>query len=124
MVKRTSKLAILTLTLSVWAWPLMICALSDSALTAEEQECCRAMADQCGQMEMPASHSCCKVSVHHMDSYLLKARFTASSSQSISGYLLPQADNLAILSIDRSGFLKETHSPPLFHAETISILRI
>jgi len=34
-------------------------------LTPSEQECCQQMADQCGSMDMPDSHSCCTPTVRH-----------------------------------------------------------
>jgi hypothetical protein len=32
----------------------------DAEMTVEERACCRMMKNDCGQMEMPASHDCCK----------------------------------------------------------------
>ena len=40
--------------------PAMACMAPDAQMTAEERACCRMMNSQCGQMEMPASHGCCK----------------------------------------------------------------
>src|SRR5215831_15557272 len=63
MVKWTGKLVILVLALSLWASPLVACMLPDAMLSAEERECCLTMANDCGDMEMPASHACCTVTV-------------------------------------------------------------
>jgi hypothetical protein len=40
--------------------PAMACMVSDAQMNTEERACCRAMKNQCGQMEMPASHGCCQ----------------------------------------------------------------
>ncbi len=39
--------------------PLLACTLPGMTMSEEERECCRHMADQCGQMQMDESHSCC-----------------------------------------------------------------
>ncbi len=39
--------------------PAMACVLPSAQLTSAERACCRKMALQCGNMEMPASHGCC-----------------------------------------------------------------
>ena len=75
MLKWTGKLAVLSLVISLWASPVMACMLPDIALTVEERECCKDMANECGQMDMPSSHSCCKLTVRDIDSYLINARY-------------------------------------------------
>jgi len=40
--------------------PAMACMTPDAQMTTEERACCRRMQSQCGQMEMPGSHDCCK----------------------------------------------------------------
>jgi len=124
MVKWTSKLAIVALMLSLWASPLAACLLSDSALTIEEQECCRQMADQCGQMEMPSSHSCCTMTVRQIDPYVINQRFKSGHSHPVVTPLIAVPDTLAPADISQAGFRTQTHSPPVLHAETVSILRI
>jgi hypothetical protein len=45
----------------------MACMVPDAQMNAQERACCRTMKNQCGQMEMPASHGCCQktpLSVH------------------------------------------------------------
>jgi hypothetical protein len=51
--------AILLLLVSCGA-PAMACITPDTRMTVEERACCRVMKNQCGEMEMPASHDCCK----------------------------------------------------------------
>ena len=40
--------------------PAMACMVPDEQMSAQERACCRMMKNQCGQMEMPASHGCCQ----------------------------------------------------------------
>src|SRR5215471_4942095 len=112
MVKWTSKLAVLVLVASVWASPLMACMLPDADLTVEERECCKTMADDCGQMAMPASHSCCKVVVRQADSYLSNPRFpTVHSVSSVTLFVSTVEDPLPA-GPPRANSLFAGHSPP------------
>ena len=59
-VSRTGALAMLAITV-LWAvTPAVACLLPTRPMTAEEHECCRKMAHQCGSSVMPSSHSCCQ----------------------------------------------------------------
>src|SRR5271170_5298328 len=40
--------------------PAMACMVPNARMNTEERACCRAMKNQCGQMEMPESHGCCQ----------------------------------------------------------------
>jgi hypothetical protein len=41
--------------------PAMACMVPNAKMSTEERTCCRAMKNQCGQMDnMPASHGCCQ----------------------------------------------------------------
>jgi hypothetical protein len=55
--------------------PAMACLLPENALTAEEHECCRKMANQCGSMRM-ASHSCCQQQVDRPHSFVAAKSIT------------------------------------------------
>jgi hypothetical protein len=123
MLKWTGKLVVLSLALSLWASPLVACMLPDAALTTEERECCKDMANQCGQMEMPASHSCCRLTVREGD-YLINARITVSHPQLIAAPLSPSADILLPANLTRIESLTQTHAPPDSPPGTVSILRI
>ena len=124
MLKWAGKLAVMILVVSLWAWPLMACMLPDAFLTVEERECCKSMADDCGQMDMPSSHSCCKVVVRQADPCVVKSRF--QTVPSLSGVSLCGASTEHPLGINttpaRAVFAG--HSPPVTPPETVSILRI
>lgn len=44
----------------MFAAPVMACLLPETQLTPAERQCCRRMAHQCGNMNGPGTHSCCK----------------------------------------------------------------
>lgn len=122
-VKWTGKFVVLLMALSVFASPLMACMLPDTALTQEERECCQDMDGRCGQMDMPASHSCCKLTVRDFDPYLVNSRVSMVHQPVL---ILPHSSNHVFLPQDlsRPEFLLSDHSPPLFLPDTSSILRI
>ena len=124
MVRSTGKLAVLALVMSLWASPLMACMLPDALLTVEERECCKQMADDCGQMDMPSSHSCCKVVVRQADSYLVNSRFPTVHSVVGLTLFVTTTENSLPLSPEQANTGFVGHSPPVSPPETISILRI
>ena len=126
MVKWTGKLAILALALSLQAVPLMACMLPDSLLTEEERACCKEMDGDCGQMEMPASHSCCKMTVHDSDPFLVNPRFATGHSQTAaSSLILVHGSDVFLPATDaRHPFVEQIHSPPVSPPPVFSILRI
>jgi hypothetical protein len=46
--------------------------LPGAAMTSAERECCKKMAEQCGDMGMAKSHPCCKVTATPADFHALK----------------------------------------------------
>jgi hypothetical protein len=58
---------VLVLLLVTGLAPAMACMVPDAQMNTQERACCRTMQNQCGQMDMPASHGCCQktpLSVH------------------------------------------------------------
>src|SRR5258708_4551466 len=51
---------VLVLLLVTCLAPAMACMVPSAQMSTQERACCRMMKNQCGQMEMPASHGCCK----------------------------------------------------------------
>src|SRR5580700_515057 len=66
-VTRVRAALLLSIVLMWVASPAIACMLPGATLTPAERECCRHMAEQCGQGAMPASHSCCQTKSHHSD---------------------------------------------------------
>jgi hypothetical protein len=123
MVKWTSKVAVLVMVMSVWASPLLACMMPDALLSNEERECCKNMANECGQMEMPASHSCCKVVGPQIDSYVSNSRFpTIHPAPAVTLLVAGDENPLTNVTVAKSPFLG--YSPPVSPPDTISILRI
>jgi hypothetical protein len=54
-----SKPVCLFLALLLVSAPLIACALPGQAMTAEEQDCCLQMSDECGGSQMTDAHTCC-----------------------------------------------------------------
>jgi len=62
-VKRLRQVVcVLTLGLT-FGLPIMACLVNGTEMSAAERECCKHMAQDCGSMSMPASHSCCQTEV-------------------------------------------------------------
>ncbi len=122
-MKSIGKLAVLLLTLSIFALPLMACLQPDATLTPEERECCRKMAGECE--EMPSSHSCCKTTVRETDPYLSSSRLSMSAPAHATVALLSVSEMIGLP--DRiSPFVtsSDAHAPPESPPVETSILRI
>ena len=124
MMKWTGKLVVLLMGMSLWASPLMACMMPDALLTVEERECCKSMAGECGQMEMPASHSCCKVVVRQIDSYLINSKFPTIHSVTMVSPPIAAKDHFLTAGLTHTTSLFQDHSPPVSQPQTSSILRI
>src|SRR6202162_3957412 len=76
MLKLLIKLGVSALAVMLTALPVAACILPGAAMTSAERECCKKMAEQCGDMGMAKSHPCCRVTATPADFHALK---TASS---------------------------------------------
>jgi len=54
----------------LFGYPALSCLVPEMQMTEAERECCRQMAQQCGSMNMPASHSCCQKQLRQPGSML------------------------------------------------------
>lgn len=55
----------------LFGYPAMAClSQTASEMSEAERECCQHMSQQCGSMDMPASHSCCQTEVRQPNSML------------------------------------------------------
>src|ERR1700686_5508433 len=72
MLKRLIKVGVSALALMLAALPVAACVLPGAGMTSAERECCKKMAEQCGDMGMAKSHPCCKVTATPADSHALK----------------------------------------------------
>jgi hypothetical protein len=104
--------------------PAMACMVPDAQMNTEERACCRMMNNQCGQMELPASHGCCqKTSLGVRDNALdTKA---ANFHPVVTPVVWLAAFELANPASCVSGWIESPdYSPPNSPVSTISILRI
>lgn len=113
----------MVLAISVCALPLVACMVPGETVTEAERACCRHMADHCGSAGMPDSHSCCKVTVRHSDSYLMNSRYDFSIAQN-AVIELPSLHLPGLAPAMQSQSFTQGHSPPESPPSTISILRI
>src|SRR5712675_3682473 len=97
------------------ALPVMACAAPNAAMTPAERNCCKKMAEQCGDMGMAKSHPCCQTTATPADFHALKA---PSSSQVHLSLVVLQGLPISIqaitcLSLTPMAFqVSYTHSPP------------
>jgi hypothetical protein len=123
-VERTGKIVVVFSLLSLFAVPFMACLTPNGMATAEARECCRKMAEQCGEMGMPSSHSCCHPTVRESNPYLASSRVSVSTQHQAISADLAIAHNSLLTDVFHVQVLSNTHAPPESPPETISILRI
>jgi len=124
-MKRASMFAPV-LALLVFGGPIMACLVPTAQLSAEEKQCCKEMAGDCGTSStMPESHSCCDTVIRPHNDQLPSA--SLSLSVPLSQWTAP-APFLAVPPIentDRFGLLlARAHAPPGSALEASSPLRI
>ena len=109
------------------ALPVMACAAPNAAMTPAERDCCKKMAEQCGDMGMAKSHPCCQTTATPADFHALK---TASSQLHYVSLVLfhavpltTHADGYCSLA-QWSSRASSTHSPPGLESLTTTVLRI
>ncbi|SRR5258707_15716044 len=127
LLRLLRKVGVFGLAVLFAALPVMACAVPNAAMTAAERECCKKMAEQCGDMGMAKSHPCCRSTATPADFHALK---TASSQlhhvSLVLFHALPltaQADTYCSLG-QGSSRVSCTHSPPGLEFLTTTILRI
>jgi len=118
------KVVYLTMALTLLASPLLACTVPGATMSDEEKECCRHMADQCGDMQMDTSHGCCTKTPSANASVLQQSVKYSPAPPGFamaiapSQALVPQISRIAASPFDHTPCLSE--SPP----GSISILRI
>ena len=118
-----SKLGAIVLLLAWGAVPAMACLLPNAMLTTEENQCCREMAGQCGDMGMPASHSCCQKVVKPAQAVL---KTPVPSIAVDSAWVVTVEEWVAAFDTQHDGqsVPPQFHSPPQSPPITIEILRV
>jgi hypothetical protein len=104
--------------------PAMACMVSDAQMNSEERACCRMMKDQCGQMEMPASHGCCQKAPASVHDNALDTK-TVVFHPVVAPVIWLAAFELVNPTSSVTGWVERPDdSPPQSPPSTISVLRI
>ena len=126
-MRLAAKVGVSILALMLAALPVAACVLPGAGMTSAERECCKKMAEQCGDMGMTKSHPCCKVTATTADFHALK---TASSQLDhvslVLSHALPlTAQTDVYFSLAQwSWRVSCTHSPPGLESLATTVLRI
>src|SRR6266403_1289103 len=109
------------------ALPVMACVAPNAAMTPAERDCCKKMAEQCGDMGMAKSHPCCQTTATPADFHALK---TASSQLHYVSLVLFHALPVTSQTAAYCSFaqwscgVSGNHSPPGLDSTTTTVLRI
>jgi len=118
-VKILRQIASSLLLVLLLGYPAMACLVLGAEMTQAERNCCKQMAQRCGSMKMPASHSCCDstVSIPHS---MLQASFVQVTVPAVSGAVASSVPRPHIATPEFSLF--ELHPPPESPPGALSIL--
>lgn len=105
----------------MFGYPAMACLIPGAEMTEAERDCCKHMAEQCGSMNMPSSHSCCKKEVSRPNSMLV-ATFAQIIAPALNGTVVGELPQPFVIASESSPF--ELHPPPESPPATSSILRV
>jgi hypothetical protein len=103
--------------------PAMACMVPGTQMSAEERACCRAMKNQCEQMEMPSSHGCCQKTPGAHDN-ALDTKAVAFQPHVVPVIWLAASELVKPASAVIVWVEHPDYSPPNCPPATISILRI
>ena len=123
-MKALRQFGVLVLLLVSCLAPAMACMVPDAAMSIQERACCRLMKNQCGQMEMPASHGCCQKTPLGVHDNALDTKVTTFHPIAAPFVWLAAFELVNPVS-SVSGWVEHPdYSPPQSPPTTISILRI
>ena len=127
-MKLRLKVGLFGLMLLVTAAPVMACLQPNIAMTEAERACCEHMATECGQAQMPASHSCCQ-RVTAPENLLQQAKNSTSADPSfvLIGIMPVSQASWASPASSTSAspsFRLDEHGPPGQYTGALSVLRI
>jgi hypothetical protein len=123
-MKALRQFGVLLLVLVSCLAPAMACMVPDAQMSAQERTCCRTMKDQCGQMEMPASHGCCQKTPQGVRDSALDTK-TIAIHPVVGPVIWLAASELVNPTSAVIGWVEHSdYSPPKSPPSTISILRI
>ena len=115
---------VLVLLLASCLAPAMACMVPDAQMSTQERACCRMMKNQCGQMEMPASHGCCQKTPRSVHDSALDTKAMTFNPVVVTFIWLAASDLVNPASTVTEWVDHADYSPPISPTATISILRI
>ncbi len=126
-VRLVAKVGVWILAMILAALPVAACVLPGAGMTSAERECCKKMAEQCGDRGMAKSHPCCKVTATPANFHALKTAPSQLNHVSlVLFHALPlTAQTDAYFSLAQwSSRVSCTHSPPGLESLATTVLRI
>ena len=104
--------------------PAMACMVPTAEMSTQERACCHMMKNQCGQMEMPASHGCCQKTPPGVHDNALDTKTVALHPVAFTAICLTTYDVLQPSSVVAEWVERPEYAPPKAPLSTVSILRI
>jgi hypothetical protein len=120
------KVGVALLSLLLLATPIMACLVPAAAMTAAERDCCKRMAQECGNKEMPQSHSCCQTTTVPDHLAAIKSSSDLNSAHLlVFAHAINSAPTIATVLVSGSSpWAVDIHSSPVSPPVAISVLRI
>jgi hypothetical protein len=123
-MRALAKFGVVLLAFLIAGVPVVACMLPGTSLSAEEQACCREMANQCGGDQMPSSHPCCKTVGPTDHNALAKSSFKLVRESHTLYLLLPTTQVAELPQHAVSIYEVPGHAPPELPLASPEILRI
>lgn len=126
-MKPFGKVVVSVVSVVLLATPIMACVMPVAAMTAVERDCCKRMAQECGNEKMSRSHSCCQTTTAPDHLPAIKSSFDIDSrflALVLVHAVLPSPTLLPMTECGLSVREADIHSPPVSPPASISILRI
>jgi hypothetical protein len=114
----------LVLLLATCVVPAMACMVPDAQMSDQERACCRMMKNDCGQMEMSASHGCCQKTPQSIHSNALDTKTVTFYAIVVAVISRITSELLNPTTVVAEWIDRPEYSPPKSPPATISILRI
>jgi hypothetical protein len=114
----------LVLLLATCVAPAMACMVPNAEMNSQERACCRTMKNQCGEMEMPASHGCCQKTPATVHDNALDTKGVVFHPVVVPVIWLAAFELVNPTTAITSWVERPDYSPPKSPPATISILRL
>lgn len=126
MLKLASKFGVVLMVALLFTAPTMACLLPNATLTQAERDCCKHMAEQCGDARMPSSHSCCqRVSAPDVSNFVVRQAQHMFADLAVIGTAFPVVVQAVLTGGNaRADWFDRLHGPPESPPAAISALRI